>query len=358
MKVPVAPTASAASEPNLLDAARRGDELAFRGLVGPHRAGLHAHCYRMLASLHDAEDALQEALLRAWRGLPDFDGRSSFRTWLHRIATNVCLDAIRRRPTRVLPIDYGPASDPGDAEPQEPVREPVWIEPYPDQELGIEDLAAAPEPRYEEREAVELAFIAALQHLPARQRAVLILRDVLAFSANEVAVILGTTAASVNSALHRARTAFEDRLPERSQQVALRSLGDAGVRDLVERFVSACEAGDVGAILALLAEDATFAMPPYPAWSRGRGAIAGSWLMPGGPEPGLRYLPTRANEQVALGVYRREPGADVYLPLCLDVLAVDGQVISEVIAFRSIEAFSRFGLPEKLSDSGDLALPK
>jgi RNA polymerase sigma-70 factor, ECF subfamily len=350
MRTPATLKAATVSELELLAAARSGDEQAFRSLVDSHRAALHVHCYRMLASLHDAEDALQETLLRAWLGLPDFDARSSLGTWLHRIATNVCLDAIRRRPKRILPIDHGPASDPRDDEPPEPVREPIWIEPYPDREMGLDDLDATPEARYEMREAVELAFIAALQHLPARQRAVLILRDVLGFSAREVAVVLETTVASANSALHRARTAFDERLPEPSQQTSLRSLGDARVRNLVERFVDACEAGDVAAILALLAEDARFAMPPYPDWCRGRDAIAGSWLMPGGPSPGLRYLPTRANGQVALGAYRLEPDVGGYLPLCIDVLAVDEGAIGEVIAFRSVEAFSRFGLPEKLTD--------
>src|SRR4051812_22921814 len=165
-----------------LQAARAGDEAAFAQLVEPYRGELHAHCYRMLGSLHDAEDALQDALLRAWRGLPRFDGRSSLRSWLYRIATNTSLDAINKRPKRVLPIDYGPASDPHDG-PGEPLIESVWVEPYPDEQLGLEDGFAAPEARFERRESVELAFIAALQLLPPNQRAVLILREVLGFSA-------------------------------------------------------------------------------------------------------------------------------------------------------------------------------
>src|SRR5690348_5769983 len=201
----------------LLDAARGGDEDAYRALVEPLRAELHAHCYRMLGSVHDAEDALQDALLRAWRGLPRFEGRSSVRSWLYRIATNSCLDLIARRPKRVLPIDYGPPTDPH-AGPGEPIVESVWIEPYPDERLGIEDGFAAPEARYEQRESVELAFVAALQLLPARQRAVLILREVLGFSAREVAESLDTTTASVNSALQRARATIEDKLPQESQQ--------------------------------------------------------------------------------------------------------------------------------------------
>src|SRR5215218_304712 len=167
-----------AMEHELLEAACDGDEDAFRRLVEPHRPELHAHCYRMLGSLHDAEDALQDAMLRAWRGLRRFDGRSTLRRWLYRITTNTCLDALARRPKRVLPIDYGPPADAGD-NPGEPLAESVWVEPYPDEKLGVEDGFAAPEARYEQRESMELAFVAALQHLPARQRAVLILREVL-----------------------------------------------------------------------------------------------------------------------------------------------------------------------------------
>src|SRR3954465_2608530 len=184
----------------LLESARSGDEGAFAGLVDGYHSELHAHCYRMLGSVHDAEDALQEALLRAWRGLPKFEGRSSLRSWLYRIATNTSLNAIEKRPKRVLPIDYGPAADPH-AGPGDPLVESVWVEPYPDEQLGLEDGFAAPEARYEQREAVELAFIAALQPLPANQRAVLILREVLGYSAAEVADLLDTSVPSVNSAL-------------------------------------------------------------------------------------------------------------------------------------------------------------
>jgi RNA polymerase sigma-70 factor (ECF subfamily) len=181
-----APTTTSQQERDLLESARRGDEDAYSRLVEPRRAELHAHCYRMLGSVHDAEDALQDALLRAWRGLARFEGRSSVRSWLYKIATNTCLDVIGRRPKRVLPVDYGPAADPHDA-PGEPLVESVWLEPYPDERLGVEDGFAAPEARYEQRESVELAFIAALQHLPANQRAALILREVLGFSALVVA---------------------------------------------------------------------------------------------------------------------------------------------------------------------------
>ncbi|MGH2838225.1 MAG: RNA polymerase subunit sigma-70, partial [Thermoleophilaceae bacterium] len=224
----------------------------------------------------------------------------------------------------------------------------VWIEPYPDRELDLADTEVGPEACYEEQEAIELAFIAALQQLPPRQRAVLILRDVLGFSAREAATILGTTIASANSALNRARRRFETRRPTRSQQSALRSLGDPRVRDLVERFVRALEAGDVDAIVALLAEDASFSMPPYPGWCQGRDTVRDSWLIPKRAPGRLRYVPARANGQLALGVYCRAPDGDVYLPACLDVLALDASEIAEIVAFRSAPAFSRYGLPATL----------
>src|SRR3954462_4876321 len=229
---------SGTREQGLIEAARGGDETAFQGIVEPYRGELHAHCYRMLGSVHDAEDALQEAMLRAWRGLPRFEGRSSLRSWLYTIATNTCLNAIERRPKRVLPIDYGPATDPHTG-PGEPLVESVWIEPYPDENLGLEDGLAGPDARYEQREAIELAFIAALQHLPANQRAVLILREVLGFSAREVAETLDTTVASVNSALQRARVAVDERVPEQTQQSTMRALGEEGVKEVVAKYVDA-----------------------------------------------------------------------------------------------------------------------
>src|SRR5438876_9861964 len=216
-------TSATGQERELLEAARGGDQDAYGRLVEPYRTELHAHCYRMLGSVHDAEDALQEALLRAWRGLSRFEGRSSLRSWLYTIATNASLNAIEKRPKRVLPIDYGPPADPHGG-PGEPIVESVWVEPYPDEVLGLEDGFAAPEASYEQREGVELAFVAALQHLPANQRAVLILREVLGFSAKEVAETLQTTVASVNSALQRARASVEARVPAQSQQETLRSV--------------------------------------------------------------------------------------------------------------------------------------
>lgn len=366
------PSTGAGQEQELLAAARRGDEAAFGRLVEPFRGELHAHCYRMLGSVHDAEDALQEVLLRAWRGLSRFEGRSSLRSWLYTIATNTCLNAIARRPKRVLPIDYGPAADPHGG-PGDPVMEQVWIEPYPDERLGLEDGYASPEARYEQREAIELAFIAALQLLPANQRAVLILREVLGFSAKEVAESLDTSVASVNSALQRARKTVEGRVPEQSQQETARTLGDDGLREVVAGYVDAWESGDVDAVVAKLAEDATFAMPPLATWFSGRDEIR-IW-MAGSPLSGdWRWKPlvTHANGQPALAFYSWDEDERCYLPFALNVLTLRGDEIVDVTAFitraapsddrdvtarmpdhpqdgRNLAAaFGNFGLPERL----------
>jgi len=334
---------SVVDERTLIEGARLGEGDAFGRLVKPYRTELHAHCYRLLGSVHDADDALQDALLRIWRGLPGFDDRRPFRPWLYKIATNVCLDLMARRPRRWLPVDYGPT---GGAGPQQPPA--AWVEPYPDEHLRLPGGYASPEARYEQREAVELAFIAALQHLPARQRAVLILRDVLGFSARDAAIVLGTTPASVHSALQRARQAIRTRLPGQSQQEAMRSLGDQRLRELAQRLADALEAGQVEVIVAMLAEDATFAMPPYPDWCRGRDAVSRSWLMPAGSPTGLRYLPARANGQLALGAYKFDPRQGRYLPVALDVLSWHGSQIVAITAFRTPAVFPRFGLPDKL----------
>ena len=239
----------------LLDAARGGSESAFARLVEPHRSELQAHCYRMVRSVHDAEDALQEALVDAWRGLPKFEGRGSLRSWLHRIATNTSLDAIEKRPERVLPIDYGPPAEP-DGCVGEPLVGSARVEPDPAETPAIEDGRGTPAARCEQREAIELALIAALQLLPAKQRAVLMLREVLGFSARETADALDTTVASVNSALQRARATIDKTLPEPSQQETRRALGDERLREIVERYVDAWERNDFEAVVSMLAEDA------------------------------------------------------------------------------------------------------
>jgi RNA polymerase sigma-70 factor (ECF subfamily) len=291
------------NERQLLEAARRGDDDAFGRLVRPYRAELHAHCYRMLGSVQDAEDALQEALLSAWRGLPGFEGRGSLRSWLYAIATNACLRAIERRPKRVLPI-----------------------------------------------ESVELAFIAALQQLPARQRAVLILRDVLGFSAREVAEALETTPTGVDSALQRAHKGVDERLPERSQQAVLRSLDDQGLRELLDRFVDAWERADVDAVVAMLASDAAMTMPPLPTWYRGREAVAA--FLEGWPlrrDTRWRVIPIRANGQLAFGQYIWDEERENFLAHSITVLTLDGERITEITAFLNADLMVRFGLPDEIA---------
>jgi RNA polymerase sigma-70 factor, ECF subfamily len=334
------------TEQQLLAAAREGDEAAFARLVAPYRAQLHAHCYRMLGSVADGEDALQDTLLRAWRGLPRFDGRSSLRSWLYAIATNACLRAIERRPKRVLPIDYAPAADPHDG-PAEPVTESVWLEPYPDERLGVEAGLLGPDARYEQREGIELAFTAALQHLPPRQRAVLILRDVLGFSARETAEALETTSVSVDSALQRAHKAVDERVPKESQQATLRQLGDATVRNLVDRFVAAWERNDVDALVALLADDARMTMPPLPSWYAGRDAIRA--FLRGWPFSGAkrwRLIPASANAQLAFGGYTWDEEMRAFIPHEVNVLTLRGAEIEEITAFLTPDALARFGLPD------------
>jgi RNA polymerase sigma-70 factor, ECF subfamily len=366
------PSTSGATQQRELAAARRGDENAFRQLLEPYRGELHAHCYRMLGSVQDAEDALQDASLRAWRGLARFEGRSSLRSWLYTIATNTCLTQIERRPKRVLPVDYGPATDPHDG-PGMPLVESVWVEPYPDVQLGLEDGFAGPDARYEMRESIELAFIVALQHLPATQRAVLILREVLGFSAKEVAETLDTTVASVNSALQRARASVEERVPERTQQATLRALGDDELRAIVDAYVDAWERNDVETVVGMLTEDACFAMPPLASWFGPLDQI--ETFLAGFPLSGAyrwRALATRANGQPALAYYAWDDDAQAYLPFALNVLTFRGREISDVTAFvsrsteptereayhrwvdqpadpqRLVSTFGRFGVPERL----------
>jgi RNA polymerase sigma-70 factor, ECF subfamily len=341
-------------EAALLDTARAGDEAAFARLIDPYRGQLHAHCYRMLGSVHDAEDALQEVSLRAWRGLSRFEGRSSLKSWLYTIATNTCLNQIERRPKRVLPVDYTAAADPHGG-PGEPVVESVWIEPYPDELIGVEDGLAGPEARYEQRESVELAFVAALQHLPARQRAVLILREVLGYSANEVADTLETSTPAVNSALQRARKTIDETLPERSQAQTLRTLGDDKVKEIVEGYMEAWERGDVEAVTAMLAEDAAITMPPMASWFRGEGVeiFLREWAFSGRVydaegRRNVRVLRAQANGQPAIGTYSWSDEAGAHLPTVLQVLSFEGDRITEITGFVDPSVFGRFGLPERL----------
>src|SRR5829696_123227 len=373
-------TLPATSIEQTLARAQRGDEGAFQQIVEAHRGELHAHCYRMLGSVHDADDALQDAMLRAWKSLGKFKGNSSLRSWLYKIATNTCLDLINKRPKRQLPLDVASDADPFDG-PGQPLIESVWVEPYPDEQLGLADGLAAPEANYEMRESVELAFIAALQHLPANQRAVLIMREVLGFSAQEAADLLETSTASVNSALQRARASVDEKLPDQSQQATLRALGDDELQKLVENYMDAIQNGDVNRVVSMLAEDAAWSMPPLATWYRGEripdflsvGPLSGDWRW--------KHVPTHANGQLAVGCYTWDDDEQAYLPFCVDVLTLEGDKIKEVTAFIVKElkgdaeqgpeddreyykrfpdqainpaaknvVFDRFGLPDRISE--------
>jgi RNA polymerase sigma-70 factor, ECF subfamily len=328
----------------ILARARAGDGDAFRELTDPYRRELQLHVYRIVGSAQDAEDLVQETLLAAWRGLEQFQGRASVRAWLYRIATNRSLDALRasrRRPEDLQRMTEVP----------EPTRrtEPIWLEPFPDVLLeGIPDQAPGPEARYEAREAIAVAFIVGLQHLPPQQRAVLVLRDVLGFRAAEVAEMLETTEPSVNSLLRRARAAFESRLPAAGRERA--PLPNSKLeRDIVGRFADAVEAGDIDAVVALLTDDAWLAMPPEPHEYQGRGAI-GVFLRDREVRRGvpLRLVATRANRQPAFACYLPIPDTGIARPYALFVLALQGDEISAITWFADSSVFPRFGLPRIL----------
>jgi RNA polymerase sigma-70 factor (TIGR02960 family) len=337
------------TEPAVLASARRGDSAAFERLVARHRGELYAHCYRMLGSVQDAEDALQESLLGAWRGIAGFEGRSSLRAWLYRISTNACLRLIARRPRRMRSMDHGPPwRDTDDL--GEPVAGPTWLEPWPD-ELSADD-DADPAASYLRRESVELAFVAALQHLPGTQRAVLILREVLGFSAAEVADILDTTPASVNSALQRARKTVDRRMPPTAQHVELDALGEDGRRELVDAFVAAWERADVPALLELLAEDARFTMPPLPAWFLGRDDVA-RFLTERMFATPWRLLPIRANRQLAFACYQGAPDGGGFRLGGINVLSLRAGQIVELAAFLDPALRRHFRLPEELPATSD-----
>ncbi|MGH3206524.1 MAG: RNA polymerase subunit sigma-70 [Trebonia sp.] len=331
---------------DLMDRARAGDEQAFGELVGPFRRELQVHCYRILGSAHDAEDALQETLLAAWQGLAGFEGRSSLRVWLYQIATRRCLNALRSA-SRRAPMAWPP---PG-VELPEPTRlgEVTWLEPYPDALLeGLADAAPGPEARYEASEAISVAFVTALQLLPPRQRAVLIMRDVLGLRASEAAGILDSTEESVTSALKRARAALQFRRAQ-SADAAPPPAGSAQERELVRRFTQAYEAGDVGKLVSLLTEDAWLIMPPVPMQYQGRALAARFWGATAfRPGRSARLVPTRANGQPAFGLYVREPRGVIAQGNGILVLSLAGREISVVTGFPGHDALRSCGLPAVL----------
>jgi RNA polymerase sigma-70 factor, ECF subfamily len=328
----------------VLERARAGDGDAFRELTDPFRRELHLHCYRILGSVQDAEDVVQETLLAAWRGLEQFEGRASVRAWLYRIATNRCLNVLRGRRRR-------PKEVPAMVEPPQPTRrsEPVWLEPYPDVLLDdLADSTPGPHARYETRETVALAFVTALQHLPPRQRAVLVLRDALGFSGAEVAGMLDTTAAAVKGALQRARATIDEHMPT-SELERAPAPGSRQERELVGRFASAYERGDVDTVIALLTDDAWVRMPPQPYEYQGHTAIAALLRDRATRRRApLRLVPTRANGQPAFAAYLPDPHAAISHAYALIVLTLEGDRISAMTWFADLSVIPHFGLPRTL----------
>jgi RNA polymerase sigma-70 factor (TIGR02960 family) len=330
---------------DLITRARAGDGDAFRELTEPHRRELLVHCYRMLGSFQDAEDALQDTLLAAWRGLGGFEGRASIRTWLYRIATNRCLNALRsasRRPAKEW--------DNPEVQPPEPTRlgEVVWLEPYPDALLeGAIDVPLGPEARYEQTEAISLAFVTALQVLPARQRAVLILREVLGYHANEVADMLNSTVDSVNSALKRARASLRHRLPPTGEREPPPAPDSPAERALAAKFARAYESGDVDSLVALLTADVRVAMPPIPLEYHGRDAVARFYAGVLRRDRPYDLVPTRANGQPAFGVYARALAGGIRHGSGLYVLTLTGGRIRAITRFDA-GVLPWFGLPRAL----------
>jgi len=331
-----------------LERARGGDDRAFGELTDPYRSELQLHCYRILGSVQDAEDVLQETMLAAWRGLGQYEGRASLRTWLYRIATNRCLNALRATGRRPRTPPESPSFLTA-----EPTRrgEPLWLEPYPDVLLeGLQDVSAGPEARYEAKEAVALAFVTAMQHLPPRQRAVLVLRDVLGFRSSEVADMLDSSEASVNSALQRARATTADRLPRPDRERAPRPRS-ARERDIASRFAIAFADNDIDGVVALLTDDAWLTMPPVTLEFQGPAAIAGflrdiaGWRGP----PRYRLVPTRANGQPAFGCYLQDAQAPVFRAHGMIVLTLEGNRISAVTRFVDNSNMARFGMPQTLA---------
>lgn len=323
-------------------------EQEFGALTETHRRELLAHGYRLLGSMQEAEDVVQETFLRAWRRRETYEGRATLRAWLYKIATNLCLDMLRRGPRRTLPIARQAAANPDDPIPMN-VAEPTWLEPCPDDLLAAEE--ANPEARHSERESVTLAFMTALHLLPPRQRAVLILRDVLDWEASEVANLLDTTVPGVKSALHRARATLGSRYQSARPETMPASALDEARHALLQRYVRAWETADVEGLLALLKAEATFSMPPIPAWYRGReniGALVSKTVFAGPARGRWRLHPTRANGQPGFGLYRRDEAEGVYTGYGIQVVTFDGDQIADITTFRHPALMPYFKLPSSL----------
>ena len=333
-------------------AARAGDESAFATLVEHYRSELRVHCYRMLGSLDDSEDLVQETFLRAWKNLDGFEGRSTLRTWLYRIATNACLDALDSRARRVLPHDLAPPSDPRQALP--PRDDIAWLQPFPDHLLEpVAPREDEPDAIVVSRETIELAFLAAIQHLPPRQRAALILCDVLGWRARQTAALLGTSVASVNSSLQRARATLKQRLPEPDLERASSTPATEHERAVLRRYMDVVEGADLAGIADLLAEDVRTTMPPFPMWFRGREAVMTALALSWDPASPVyvgtfRMVPTRANRRPAAAAYLRVRGGSAYRAAAIGVMRIEGDRIVEVTAFHDPGLFPAFGLPSVL----------
>jgi RNA polymerase sigma-70 factor, ECF subfamily len=345
---------SGPDDQSLLDSARNGSEEAYRELIEVHRGELHAHCYRMLASVEDADDAVQDTLLRAWRGIARFEGRSSVRTWLFKIATNAALDLSKSRSKRELPVGLGgPSPYPADWGARS--TEISWLEPYPSERYVSTNERPSPEARYELRESFELAFVAALQLLPAGQRATFLLREVLAFSASEIAELLDTSVAAVNSSLQRARATIEMNGPASSQRSAQALLGEDELRRLAVQFCDAIEKGDVASLMKLLTADASWSMPPETVYFRGKRDIAAFMTDDVFPQR-WRHVVVKANCQLAIAGYIYDDELGCYLSNGIDVITLKGDLISDVTGFLSADVrgferstvFPRFALPLEL----------
>jgi RNA polymerase sigma-70 factor (ECF subfamily) len=337
-------------EASAVAATRGGDRHAFADLCERYRRQLHVHCYRMLGSVDDADDLVQDTFLKAWQARQSFEGRSLFRTWLYRIATNACLDAVARRPKRVMPPDTRPPETVLSTDFPPPVELP-WLQPYPDRLLEVPAPAhAEPSVIVESRETLELAYLAAIQHLPPRQRAVLILRDALSWSARETAALLDISEPAANSLLQRARATLRTRLPERrSEWTRAREISDAE-RDLLCRYIEASEALDPKAFTDLLADDVRQTMPPIPVWWDGKEIVAAlnRYFFEERIEGDLRAIPTAANRQPAAAFYLREPGEEVFKLLAIDVLTIENGLITEMDTFDARRS-PGFELPETLT---------
>jgi RNA polymerase sigma-70 factor, ECF subfamily len=340
---------SGREEDAVVAAVTAGDQAAFATLAERHRRELQVHCYRMLGSLDDAEDLVQETFLRAWRKRQSFEGRSSFRAWLYRIATNACLDALEGKARRVLPQDVVPA-EPDPLAPVPPSADLPWLQPYPDRLLqGAAPSETEPDALVVDRETIELAFLAAIQHLPPRQRATMILRDVLGWSARETAAVLDASVASANSALQRARATLKERLPARRLEWRTSEEPTEEEQALLQRYMAAHERGDADAVADLLREDVRLSMPPVPLWYEGREAVR-QMMRPALDPASSDYVgdfllvPTAANGQPAAANYVRAPGRSEYRALALDVIRIEDGVIAEIVAFPA-DVFPRFGFP-------------